>query len=92
MGAGLAPRNPLFNEVVVPLGKKDQWNATYPDDDAQFAQYVKQPELARLLPVLYPNVFPNLAALKADRADLVAILLTGIPNGIIPGSRTTPAR
>jgi hypothetical protein len=77
--------NPLFNEVVVPLGKKDLWNATDPDDDHDFAQYVKQPELARLLPVLYPGVFPNLAALTADRADLVAILLTGIPPGVVPG-------
>ena len=40
---------------------------------------------AALLPVLYPGVFPNLAALNADRADLVAILLTGIPAGLIPG-------
>ena len=77
--------NPLFNEVVVPLGKKDLWNATQPSADAAFAQYVKQPELARLLPVLYPGVFPNLAALTADRADLVAILLTGIPPGVVPG-------
>ncbi|MDX6568552.1 MAG: hypothetical protein QOH15_1130 [Gaiellales bacterium] len=77
--------NPLFNEVVVPLGKKDLWNASDPDDDADFAGYVKQPELARLLPVLYPGVFTNLAALKADRADLVAILLTGIPPGVVPG-------
>ena len=35
--------------------------------------------------MLYPGVFPNLAALTADRADLVAILLTGIPQGLIPG-------
>jgi Domain of unknown function (DUF4331) len=77
--------NPLFNEVVVPLGKKDLWNATPPSADAAFAQYVKQPELARLLPVLYPGVFPNLAKLTADRADLVAILLTGIPPGVVPG-------
>jgi hypothetical protein len=77
--------NPLFNEVVVPLGKKDLWNTTAPDKDAQFAKYVKQPELARLLPVLYPGVFPNLAKVTEDRADLAAILLTGIPNGIIPG-------
>jgi len=46
---------------------------------------VKRPELAALLPVLYPGVFPNLAALDADRADLVAILLTGIPAGVIDG-------
>jgi hypothetical protein len=30
-------------------------------------------------------VFPNLAGLTADRADLLAILLTGIPAGIVPG-------
>jgi hypothetical protein len=77
--------NPLFNEVVVPLARKDEWNATDPHDDSTFAQYVAQPELAKLLPVLYPGVFPNLAGLTADRADLAAILLTGIPPGIVPG-------
>ena len=77
--------NPLFNEVIVPLGKKDRWNGTHPAGDWAFAQYVKHPELAKLLPVLYPGVFPHLAGLKAERADLVAILLTGLPSGIIPG-------
>ena len=38
-----------------------------------------------MLPVLYPGVFPNLAAYGKDRADLVAILLTGIPTGVVPG-------
>ena len=45
----------------------------------------QHPELATLLPALYPGVFPNLAKYTAPRADLVAILLTGIPSGIIPG-------
>jgi hypothetical protein len=77
--------NPLFNEVIVPMAEKDLWNSVGPDQDSQFAKYVAQPELAKLLPVLYPNVFPNLANLTADRADLLAILLTGIPSGIVPG-------
>ena len=77
--------NPLFNEVIVPLGKKDKWNATHPVDDKRYAAHVEHPELAKLLPVLYPGVFPNLAGLSAARADLVAILLTGIPSGIVPG-------
>ncbi len=80
--------NPLFNEVLVPLGKKDLWNSLPPSDDKIFASYVTQPELAGLLPVLYPGVFPHLAALvaaKKPRADLEAILLTGIPSGIITG-------
>jgi len=77
--------NPLFNEVIIPLGLKDKWNALYPADDEAFLSHVQQPELSKLLPVLYPGVFPNLAALSKPRADLVAILLTGLPAGIIPG-------
>ena len=77
--------NPLFNEVIVPIGDKDRWNALDPIDDRQFEEYVNQPELAKLLPVLYPGVFPNLAAYTKDRADLHAILLTGIPAGVVPG-------
>jgi hypothetical protein len=77
--------NPLFNEVIVPMGRKDEWNATYPADDEDFAGYVRQPELAKLLPVLYPGVFPHLAGLTASRDDLVAVLLTGLPAGIVPG-------
>ena len=77
--------NPLFNEVIVPMAEKDDWNALKPSDDARFLKYVRHPELAGLLPVLYPGVFPNLAGLKAARADLVAILLTGLPSGIVPG-------
>ena len=77
--------NPLFNEVIVPLAEKDRWNSLSPVNDGEFAQYVETPELGALLPVLYPGVFPNLAALGAPRADLSAILLTGIPAGIVPG-------
>jgi hypothetical protein len=77
--------NPLFNEVIVPMGEKDGWNAGAPVGDSEYLKFVQHPELARLLPVLYPGVFPNLAGLKAARADLVAILLTGIPSGIVPG-------
>jgi len=77
--------NPLFNEVIVPIGRKDEWNTRPPHRDADYAPYVARPELAALLPVLYPNVFPRLQALQADRADLLAILLTGIPAGIVEG-------
>jgi hypothetical protein len=77
--------NPLFNEVIVPVGDKDRWNAVDPIDDVGFEKYVNQPELAKLLPVLYPGAFPNLAAYSKNRADLHAILLTGIPGGIVPG-------
>ena len=77
--------NPLFNEVITPMAEKDRWNAESPADDERFAKYVANPELARLLPVLYPGVFPKLAAYAKPRADLLAILLTGIPSGVVPG-------
>jgi hypothetical protein len=77
--------NPLFNEVIVPMGDKDRWNALSPRHDDEFVKYVEHPELARLIPVLYPGVFPKLAGLTAPRADLRAILMTGLPSGVVPG-------
>jgi len=66
---------PLVNEVVIPLGEKDRFNASEPDDDAQFLSHVTNPELAGLIPSLYPGVTvpPN------PRNDLVSVFLTGIP-------------
>ena len=87
--------NPLVNEVIIPMSQKDLWNSVPPSADAQFLELVRHPELARLLPVLYPGVFPNLAGLSASRDDLAAILMTGIPSGIINGFQnftgSTPA-
>jgi hypothetical protein len=80
--------NPLFNEVLIPLGTKDYWNSQVPSGDSQFASHVANPEVSTLLPTLYPGVFPNLAALNKKgtaRADLEAILLTGLPAGVVPG-------
>jgi hypothetical protein len=77
--------NPLFNEVIVPMGKKDLWNSLSPYQDSQFLANVQHPELSGLLNVLYPGVFPHLARITGPRKDLVAILLTGLPSGVIPG-------
>jgi hypothetical protein len=78
----------LVNEVVVPMSKKDFWNSQEPVDDKQFTPAVLNPELAQLLPVLYPGVFPNLEAYNKGtpkRDDLVAIFHTGLPTGVVPG-------
>ena len=77
--------NPLINEVIIPMASKDAWNALAPAADGQFLAYVQHPELAGLIPVLYPGVFPHLAAYTKARADLAAILMTGIPAGVVPG-------
>ena len=71
--------NPLVNEVLIPLGKKDLWNAKRPEDDAQFLMHYTNPELAGLVNLLYPGL-PDVAT--SGRADIVAILLTGVD---IPG-------
>jgi Domain of unknown function (DUF4331) len=68
--------NPLINEVVIPLGQKDLWNASEPEADAQFASRYTSPELAGLVNFLYP-VLPDTPT--TDRNDLAAILLTGVP-------------
>ncbi|GAA4345208.1 DUF4331 domain-containing protein [Angustibacter luteus] len=80
--------NPLFNEVLVPMVRKDAWNRSDPEHDRNFAQGVLQPEVSALLPVLYPDVFPRLAAYTKPRADLAAILLTGLPSGVVDGLQT----
>jgi hypothetical protein len=76
---------PLVNEVVIPLGLKDRFNASDPENDGQFASFVLNPEPARLIPVLYPGV----KVPAAPRNDLAAIFLTGIsglnqPAGVTP--------
>jgi Domain of unknown function (DUF4331) len=83
--------SPLVNEVVVPVSLKDYFNSQPPSKDSQFAAAVADPELARLLPVLYPGAFPNLAAYQAagkKRPDIEAIFLTGIPASILPSAPT----
>jgi hypothetical protein len=66
---------PLVNEVVIPLGQKDLFNASKPVDDAQFLSHVQNPEVSQLIPVLYPGV----TVPPTPRSDLVSIFLTGIP-------------
>jgi hypothetical protein len=65
---------PLVNEVVIPLKDKDKFNASIPWHDAQFAQYVTNPELPKLIQAVY-----KIPAPAAPRKDLVQVFLTGVP-------------
>jgi Domain of unknown function (DUF4331) len=67
---------PLVNEVVAPLGAKDAFNASKPSADKQFLPAVQKPEVATLIPKLYPGV----TVPEGDRDDIVTIFLTGIPD------------
>ena len=78
--------NPLFNEVIVPLGQKDDWNREQPGRrrgvPAERPASRARRAPARPLPRACSRTSPYS---RRSRADLVAILLTGIPNGVIPG-------
>ncbi|HVG74584.1 MAG TPA: DUF4331 domain-containing protein [Thermoleophilaceae bacterium] len=67
--------NPLVNEVIIPLGKKDQFNRTTPDRDATlYGKYVVKPELAAVMNALF-----GVGAPEDDRTDIVQAVLQGIP-------------
>lgn len=76
--------NPLINEVIIPRAKKDYWNTHQPYADSQFAKYYLAPEITAVANVLYDALD---TPTTSGRADLVAVLLTGVN---IPKSETVP--
>jgi hypothetical protein len=76
--------NPLINEVIIPRARKDYWNSQLPYADSQFAKYYLAPEVTAVANVLYDALD---TPATTGRADLVAILLTGLD---IPKSATVP--
>ena len=74
--------NPLVNEVVIPTGLKDQWNALQPVQEGRFEKYYTTPILAAVINKLY-----KLGAPETGRDDLVAVLLTGVPKLNFTGPR-----
>jgi len=79
--------NPLVNEVVIPLGQKDHFNATQPSDDAKlYGKYVLNPELAAVANQLF-----HINAPEHNRTDIVQALLTGLPGKTQIGKHPVPA-
>ena len=66
--------NPLVNEVIIPTGLKDQWNGLQPWQEGRFVKYYNEPMLAAVINQLYKLDVP-----ATGRDDLVAVLLTGVP-------------
>jgi hypothetical protein len=64
---------PLVNEVVIPVGRKDEFNATAPRNDSRFLQFVTNPEVPRLIEAIY-----QIPAPATPRQDLVEVFLTGL--------------
>lgn len=63
---------PLVNELLIPLGKKDFWNSQDVVNDKQFLKFYQDPEPAGLLKALFGLSVPD-----TPRNDIVAILLQG---------------
>jgi hypothetical protein len=76
--------NPLFNEVLVALRDKDNYNRQKPADDASFATYARNPEVAVLINTVFGTGFAT-----ANREDLVAVF---IPDVIRVNTATGPVR
>jgi hypothetical protein len=74
--------NPLVNEVIIPTGMKDAWNARQPSEEAVYRSYYTTPILAAVINKLY-----KLGAPETNRDDLVAVLLTGVPKLNYTGSK-----
>jgi hypothetical protein len=66
--------NPLVNEAVIDLARKDAFNAIEPTSDAVALDRVTDPEVPKLLKAIF-----NVDSPPAPRNDLVTIFLTGIP-------------
>jgi hypothetical protein len=67
---------PLTNEVLIALADKDYWNSQKPQNDAQFDEYILNPEPAGLENLLYPVLTDTQTT---NRQDLLAVFHTGIP-------------
>ena len=61
--------NPLINEVVIPLGQKDFWNRSEPEDDSQFDGALhRRPRFAHLENLLYGRLVGHRGRAR-DRRD-----------------------
>jgi hypothetical protein len=83
---------PLTNEVVIPLGAKDRWNAGNPySGDLAFAPYFKNPELALYMDAsAFGGAVPGLSALRIQSASLGAYDFRNTHEGLWP-LKGTPA-
>ena len=80
----LASGNPLVNEVIIPLGHKDEFNRTQPKNDAaNYGQFVAAARSWRRSTALPGAV----NAPETNRTDIVQAVLQGIPGlNAFPGA------
>ncbi|MGO4476247.1 DUF4331 domain-containing protein [Massilia sp. 2TAF26] len=69
---------PLVNELIIGLPDKDKFNGSLPQNDTQFATYVSNPTLPRLVEIAMALQPGSAAPRNLPRQDLVTTFLTGI--------------
>src|SRR5262249_13943049 len=63
--------NPLVNELIIPVGQKDFWNASAPEDEAQFVEQYRKLDVAAAL-----QLVSGVPVRPPPRDDIVGLLLT----------------
>jgi hypothetical protein len=84
--------SPLVNEVVIPVGQKDRWNASKPQADGQFLRFVNRPILPEIVNAIYglpiPDSNPDRPGVQRD--DLIEVFLAGV-TGLTKPDRVRPS-
>lgn len=70
--------NPLFNEVLVALRDKDQYNRTLPANDEDYRTYAENPEVAFLINAVLFQTDGSGPLATTGRTDLAAIFLPDV--------------
>ncbi len=76
---------PLTNEVIIPIGNKDKWNATSPSGDGQFVPFFKNPELALYMDdSQFGTAVPGLSNLRIQSRSLGSFDFRNGKPGLFP--------
>lgn len=77
--------NPLINEILIGTGSKDRFSMDQPKNDAQFATFFLDPNLARIINAAFAGAAPIPAPPRTDLLPLVTyappIAASGTPAG-----------
>ena len=77
--------NPLVNEVVIDLARKDKFNASAIANDGEYLERVTKPLVPKLIESIY-----KIKAPAEPRNDLVSVFLTGV-EGLNKPANGTPS-
>ena len=76
---------PLTNEVIIPIGQKDKWNAVAPSADSMFHKFHENPELALYMDdSQFGTAVPGLAQLRVQTNSLGQFDFRNGKKGLFP--------